>query len=619
MIWKNHRITLTSLGLSAIIMLLVALMNLVEVMQPVGASEGEPSPHLKVESIPAADNPLAAGDQLMLVMTISNTLDHELEIFRLDQVLSPTLPLEGTIYFSDAISGCTTLPCETATVVSNTTALITTTYTVKADAIVGNVISHTTTLSAPILAAPLVWLGVTSQVDGPQLHVNTHYDSEDPTIDGHLSLTIVITNPSQRAIESMTVSQTLVPELPLVNVELGDQIANCEAWPCDTLTILSNTTGLITATYYIDQVVDQPITHTSTLSSSILPKPQVFIDATRPVKRQRLFLPIIQDTYPDIYAQWVQLAQPAGGTSINYIYVSQATMACSGPTKEQYLPTTILAATNNGIYQLRHASVPGELPTWELRGSNTISVSHIISTTNGYFASSFNQNSIFRSTDGGQTWQTETLPEDNRFVYWLAASGERILAAGNRGLFIRETDGGWVQDTQVTGSIFGVAARGTNAYAIQIGNDKDTLWGSTEGGAPGTWASIGALPGTANFMQTLYADNESSDALLIGVIGGGIYRLHADGTFTPFSQDANLTVYGMWRDAQQRLYAAFREPGGLQRFAPEGGAGEPLHTLGGDAPSNNERIYSINGNAGDQCGMIITGSRQGTIHLRRIP
>jgi uncharacterized repeat protein (TIGR01451 family) len=448
-----------------------------------------------------------------------------------------------------------------------------------------------------------------------------------PMIGDTLAITLTVTNPGANPLTAVTLTQTLNQPLPLPSLSADDPAFTCKEWPCPNLTLKPGSTT-ITATYRVvaPALVGQIITHTSSLSMPALSEAITRTAATRAVQIQRVFLPLLWYVVPDLYADWVKLTPPAAGAAVNYLYVSQAEDQCSGPATEQDLPSTILAATNSGIYRLRAATTIGDFGDWELLGgTGALEVSHIISTTSGYFAGAFNQGQVFRSTDDGATWSGEDLP-DNQRVYWLAATDERIFAAGSQGLYIRASDGTWAAEPQISGAVFSVAAAGQTVYAVQmqVGARKHTLLHSTAGGAIGTWLLIGELPGAANFIQTLYASQRATPTLLIGTVGNGLYQyglFQSDGSrLGPLALDPGLTVYGIWRDGRGRIYASYHEPGGLQRFMPRiGGIGEALHTLPGAAPSTAERLFTVNGNPGSQCGIIMTGSREGNVWLRRIP
>ena len=572
------------------------------------------SPTLTVTSAPTGRIPL--GGKLVYTLTISNPQAVSLQGISLTHELSPALPLVD-VSFGAGVENCAGLPCTNATVLTDTTALITVTYNVSDTSLLDTTITHTTTLSEPTLLNTITVTGTTAPVREIRLDV-TSTQTGTITVGDQFVYTLAISNPLAAAYE-LSLTQQITPTLPPPALSFSTGITTtCTTLPCPSATVFTDTTALVTVTYRIlgdSSLLGKLITHTTTLSMPTLLATRTVTVTGGPVIKQSVYLPRINKSFPDPYAAWVKLAQPAGGTAVNYLYVSQ-TSSCVGPAYEQNLPADILAATNSGIYRLKTVTMTNSLPSWELRSSPTISASHIISTALGYFAGAFNQGSVLRSTDGGVTWVPESLPNANQWVYWLAASGERILAGGDRGLFIRE-NGIWVADPQLTGAVFSVAASGTVAYAVQFGNAKDTLWRSLAGGLSGTWASIGQLPGGVNFMQTLDLHVGGTPELLIGIVGNGIYRLGANNVLEPFSQGVSVTAYGLWRDNLGRVYAALREPGGLQRFAAAGGVGESLNALPGAAPPVTERLYTVNGSTA--CNIIATGSREGNVWLRRMP
>ncbi|MEI8306446.1 MAG: hypothetical protein WCF99_05215 [Chloroflexales bacterium] len=429
-----------------------------------------------------------------------------------------------------------------------------------------------------------------------------------------LTLNVTITSPASSALNAVRVTQVLSPALTLQHSGVVGGSQSCPTLPCSLGKINIGTSAQITSTYEIGNLAPTSlISYTITVSATELSAPRI-ITNTLTVAQPIVYLPLVRKPFPDPYAQWQKLTPPAAGSAINYLFVSRGT-TCAGPVIEENLPDSIFAATDSGIFQLVTASTQGISPTWKLRGSSTISATHIITSQGSLFASAFNQSAVLRSDDAGATWHDEALA-GNRGVYWLADSGTRILAAGTDGLFIRE-GGVWRADPKLKGSITGVAVAGSNAYAIQYGTNKDTLWRSTAGGAAGTWISAGQILGTTSFMQTIDTSSAGGPELLVGTVDGGLYSLGAGG-LTPFSSGLNLTVYGIWRDGQSRIYAAMREPGGLMRFGAAGGVGESLSSAAG-APPTSERLYTVSGRDNSSCNIIAVGSRAGAVWVRRIP
>gem|GEM_PF-4213681 len=473
-------------------------------------------------------------------------------------------------------------------------------------------------LAATLIAAGALFvfeflLTPASAAEEPVLVVNS---VEAPVRPGDpLTLAVSITAPADAPLAGVRVSQLITPALRLSTISSSGGSESCAVLPCELGEIAEGTTALITATYQVAETIrpSMLISHTTVLSATGLTAPREF-SATVTVQPHLLRLPLLRQPFPDLYAQWRKLVAPTPGAAVNSLYVPEDN-ACAGPISEESLPTPLLAATNAGLFQLSPATAQGALPTWQSRGPAGAEVSHIVAGADALYASVFNRGPVLRSTDDGATWAEELLP-GNQGTYWLAVSGARVIAAGKGGLYTRE-GGTWVHEPQLTGSVFGVAAAGGNIYAAQIGRDRDTLWRSASGGAAGTWQPIASPPEPVRFLQMLDARPGATPELLVGTVGGGLYRLGPTG-LTAFSQGLALTPYGIWRDREGRVYAALREPGGLQRFAPGGGAGESLSAQSG-APPATERLYTVNGRAGGLCAIIAVGSRTGDVWLRRIP
>lgn len=468
-----------------------------------------------------------------------------------------------------------------------------------------------------LVAAALFALGLrlspASAAEEPALTVSSGMAPAHPG--DALTLAVSVTAPTGAPLAGVRVSQLITPTLGLSAVSSSGGSESCATLPCDLGEIAEGATALITATYQIAETIRPStlITHTTVLSATGLTAPREF-SATVTVQPHLLRLPLLRQPFPDLYAQWRKLTAPAPGAAVNFLYVPEGS-TCAGPIGEESLPTPMLAATSAGLFQLTPASAQGALPSWQSRGPAGAEMSHIVAGPDALYASAFNRGSVLRSADGGATWTEEPLP-GNQGTYWLAVSGTRIIAAGKGGLYIRE-GGSWIRDSQLTGSIFGVAAAGSRVYAVQIGRDRDTLWRSTSGGAAGSWQPIATPPEPVRFLQMLEASSGATPELLVGTVGGGLYRLGPTG-LTAFSQGLTLTTYGIWRDGQGRVYAALREPGGLQRFSPTGGAGERLSAQPG-APPATERLYTVNGRADGLCPAIAVGSRAGDVWVRRIP
>jgi hypothetical protein len=312
-----------------------------------------------------------------------------------------------------------------------------------------------------------------------------------------------------------------------------------------------------------------------------------------------LFLPMILKADP--YADWVSLGRPAGGAPVNFVYVS--------PTCGSDLPASILAGTDAGLYRFNGSS-------WTLNSSpgSRISVSHIISTAaSGMFLSSYDRG-LWHSADGGTTWARETLPFADSDILWLAATNDYIYAAGSQGTYRRSTAGGAWSAIRTT-TTYTIAATGGKVYAAEVGDAKDTLFISSDNGT--TWPTSRQLPGSINFVQTIDS-SQAAPQLLIGTIGGGLFKLDGANNIVAFSQGAGYTVYGIWRDSQGRVYAALETGGGLKRFPQAGGPSDlDLSALPGGGSLTAEELYTVNGST--TCNIVVAGSESGGVWVRRAP
>jgi hypothetical protein len=309
-------------------------------------------------------------------------------------------------------------------------------------------------------------------------------------------------------------------------------------------------------------------------------------------------LPLIRGA--DHYADWVALGQPAGAVAVNSMYVSQQ---CAND-----LPVTLLAGTDAGLYSYsagwtRNPGLAAE-----------IQVSQIFSTTQGeLYVSSYNLG-LWRSVNGGASWAPDPAPNNDSRVYGLAQTNQYLYAAGRLGLYRRSSSGGaWSQIQD--GVIYTVAAFGSNVYAVQIGTVKDTLFISNDGGT--TWPIARQIPGAVDFIQSLDID-PASGQLLIGAVRGGLFTLDSANNVIPFSQGLSQTVYGLWRDSQQRIYAAAETPGGLRRFAQSGGAANlDLSALPSGGSLTAQTLFAITGSR--SCDIIAVGAEAGGVWIRRVP
>jgi photosystem II stability/assembly factor-like uncharacterized protein len=317
-----------------------------------------------------------------------------------------------------------------------------------------------------------------------------------------------------------------------------------------------------------------------------------------PALSSTIYIPLISKADP--YADWVSLGQPAGGAAVNFLYASHN---CN-----DVQPSVILAGTDAGLYSF------GTTWTRNTGLSARIQVYHILGTSQGeLYVASYNLG-LWRSANGGSTWAPESVPNGDTTIYWLASTDQYLYAAGSKGLYRRASSGGNWSQIQV-GIIYSVAVSGSNVYAAQIGKPKDTLLISGDGG--NTWPIARQLPGSVNFVQTL-DPNQGNAQILIGAINGGLFTLDGANNIVPFSQGISQTVYGIWRDSQERVYAALEQPGGLLRFAKAGGSRDlDLSALPNGGSLAAQTLYTVNGSTA--CNIVAVGSEQGNVWMRRLP
>jgi hypothetical protein len=317
-----------------------------------------------------------------------------------------------------------------------------------------------------------------------------------------------------------------------------------------------------------------------------------------PQATTKVFLPLV--VKPDTFADWVNLGKPAAGASVNYVYVSQACGA--------RLPSSILAGTDKGLYSYDGA--------WHLNANlgASIEVSHIFDAgADGLFVASFAQG-LWRSPNGGATWEQVALPIADTRLFWIAASNNYLYAAGSQGLYRASRAGGsWIRLRG--GTYYSVATSGSKVFAAQVLSANDVLLISADDGD--TWPVAQALPGTVDGVQTLDTA-QGSPQLLIGAVRGGLFTLDGANNIVPFSQGVSESVFGIWRDGQGRIYTALDIPGGLKRFAPAGGApSDDLSALPGGGSLTDQAFFAINGSA--ICKIAVLGTELGDVWARRVP
>ncbi|MDL1891391.1 T9SS type A sorting domain-containing protein, partial [Sphingobacteriales bacterium CHB3] len=143
---------------------------------------------------------------------------------------------------------------------------------------------------------------------------------------------------------------------------------------------------------------------------------------------------------------------------------------------------TILQTTDGGTTWARTATEPTQVGT-EAGSNNGLEA---IGSTHIWFTSNSTPPKVYRTTDGGATWNSGTLPGSATFTAGLAFLNTQIGVAGaNNGTAARTTDGGatWNSITVgTTGTIYGMAKAGTLDFwatrgtTIQVSKDRGVIW-----------------------------------------------------------------------------------------------------------------------------------------------
>jgi photosystem II stability/assembly factor-like uncharacterized protein len=141
----------------------------------------------------------------------------------------------------------------------------------------------------------------------------------------------------------------------------------------------------------------------------------------------------------------------------------------------------------------------------------------------GFIVGSYNM--IFKTQDGGNTWQSWMGHVENpggMHLYSIAAAGDKLIMVGEQGLFVRSDDGGMTfhkMPTPYKGSFFGLKALksgellifGLRGYAY-MSNDYGDNWNRIE----------------TNIRLAVTGATETCDGILVMVTQGGDVLLSDD-------------------------------------------------------------------------------------------
>lgn len=130
----------------------------------------------------------------------------------------------------------------------------------------------------------------------------------------------------------------------------------------------------------------------------------------------------------------------------------------------------------------------------------------------------------FRSTDGGETWERQTLPYDGSMFGLLAVDASRLLAFGLRGNALESTDAGlsWVPvDTGTSLSLFGGATL-PEGGAILVGANGIVV-SRANGNAPFVTRTFVNDRQESPILAAILAEGDGR-FVVVGEKGVGIYR-----------------------------------------------------------------------------------------------
>ncbi|HAJ37714.1 MAG TPA: hypothetical protein DCL15_18755 [Chloroflexi bacterium] len=268
-----------------------------------------------------------------------------------------------------------------------------------------------------------------------------------------------------------------------------------------------------------------------------------------------------------------------GGASWSHIFPMSggyATVAVA-PTNSSVLYLNVWMSDRQGLYRSSNGGQDWQPITWgENQGSfcgqavavspidaNLLLVASERGMDNYCLRGADGGNGIYRSADGGATWQLVGSPAWSggiRAIQFAPSAPYIVYAAGGNGI-LRSTDGGqsWTRvDTAFVTPplVYSLAVDPHNAQIVYIGTHESGIYKTTNGGA--SWLPIGAGLGSPSVLSILI-HTSNQQVLYAGTMEGGVYRsLDSDGlSWTSMSGIGSRSVYALAGDAQPNpnLYA----------------------------------------------------------------